>query len=148
MNLVKSIYFVIMLAILTLSHTMSVLVTSFFYRYILRKPYPTEIGHRIGINWGRSVMALTPGWHVDISGQENIPPGLSPFILVANHESTADIFAMFLLGTQFKWIAKAELFKFPLLGHAMKAIGYIPVKRGDKHGHQQALRQCAEWIQK
>jgi len=147
MNVLKTIYFGTMLTVLTIYHALLVLLTSFAYK-LLRKPYPTEIGHQMGINWGRRVMALTPGWHVEFTGKENIPQTRSPFIIVANHESTADIFAIFLLGTQFKWLAKYELFQIPILGYAMKENGYIPVKRGDRNGHKKALEDCKVWIER
>lgn len=135
-----------MLATLTLYHTFLVFLLSFIYR-LRGKSFPTDIGHQIGIDWGRRVMAFTPGWHVEISGKEHLPTD-SPFILVANHESTADIFAIFLLGIQFKWIAKHELFRIPFLGYCMKQLGYISVKRGDRDAHKNALKECVEWIQK
>ena len=147
MNLLKGIYFVVMLTVLTIYHALLVTFTSLAYS-LLGKKFPTELGHKFGIQWGQRVMAWTPGWHVEISGKENIPPPHSPYILVANHESAADIFAIYLLGIQFKWIAKYELFKIPFLGSSMKRNGYVPIKRGDKNAHAEALNACKEWIGK
>lgn len=146
MNFLKSTYFGALAVALTLVSALQVALLSIVYS-LLRKEFPTNLGHRVGIQWGRSIMACMPGWHVDLIGKSNIPKD-KPFILVANHESTADIFSIFLLGIQFRWIAKYELFQVPILGYCMRKIGYIPVKRGDKHAHRSALLACKKWIEK
>ena len=63
-------------------------------------------------------------------GRENIPQKAS-FIMVANHGSLLD---PPLLGHSLKrnisFMAKAELFKIPVLGFIINACGAYPVKRG------------------
>ena len=147
MSILKTIYFVCMLVSMTLYHALCIFILDLRSR-LLRQPFPTEKGHETGIKWGRRVMALTPGWKVKFSGRKNIPHGQQSFIIVANHESTTDIFSIFLLGIQFRWLAKHELFKVPILGYCMRKIGYVAVKRGDKHAHKEALEECTAWIQR
>ena len=63
-------------------------------------------------------------------GRENIPKKGS-FILVSNHGSLLDPPLLgHALGRNISFMAKAELFKIPILGFVIKACGAYPVKRG------------------
>jgi len=63
-------------------------------------------------------------------GRENIPQKDS-FIMVSNHGSLLDPPLLgHALGRNISFMAKAELFKIPLLGLIIKACGAYPVKRG------------------
>ena len=63
-------------------------------------------------------------------GRENIPQKDS-FIMVSNHGSLLDPPLLgHALGRNISFMAKAELFKIPLLGSVIKACGAYPVKRG------------------
>ena len=63
-------------------------------------------------------------------GRENIPQKDS-FIMVSNHGSLLDPpFLGHALGRNISFMAKAELFKIPILGFVIKACGAYPVKRG------------------
>ena len=63
-------------------------------------------------------------------GRENIPQK-NPFIMVSNHGSLLDPPLLgHALGRNISFMAKAELFKIPLLGLIIKACGAYPVKRG------------------
>jgi len=63
-------------------------------------------------------------------GRENIPQKDS-FIMVSNHGSLLDPPLLgHALGRNISFMAKAELFKIPLLGFIIKACGAYPVKRG------------------
>lgn len=87
-----------------------------------------NIPHRVARFWGK-IQLTSAGTPVTISGLENIDRRKS-YILVSNHQSTFDIFALLgYLPIQFRWIAKAELFRIPFLGWAMTRIGYIPIER-------------------
>ena len=63
-------------------------------------------------------------------GEENIPQKDS-FIMVSNHGSLLDPPLLgHALGRNISFMAKAELFKIPILGFVIKACGAYPVKRG------------------
>ena len=63
-------------------------------------------------------------------GRENIPQKNS-FIMVSNHGSLLDPPLLgHALGRNISFMAKAELFKIPILGFVIKACGAYPVKRG------------------
>jgi 1-acyl-sn-glycerol-3-phosphate acyltransferase len=133
--------------------TIAVLFTVFFFTGVMLmkfwlvltgRPDETKPLHRICSNWGRSLLRLTPGWRVEITGAENIPSPSEPFVVVANHESMADIWAMFCLDLQFRWLSKEEIFKIPLVGAAMRWTGYVPILRGNRDSHTLAMAASAE----
>jgi len=63
-------------------------------------------------------------------GRENIPQK-DAFIMVSNHGSLLDPPLLgHALDRNISFMAKAELFKIPLLGSVIKACGAYPVKRG------------------
>ena len=48
---------------------------------------------------------------------------------------------------QFRWIAKAELFRLPFLGWAMSRIGYIPIERDSPKKAYRSMLRAAEKVQ-
>lgn len=103
--------------------------------------------HRIGRVWGRSILAVS-GIRVSVTGVERIAVD-QPYIFMANHQSNLDI--PVLLGhlpVQFRWLAKAELFKIPVFGQAMRGAGYISIDRSDRQAAFESLRQAAEKIRR
>lgn len=101
--------------------------------------------HRIGRVWGRSILAVS-GIRVFVTGVERIAVD-QPYIFMANHQSNLDI--PVLLGhlpVQFRWLAKAELFRIPVFGRAMRGAGYISIDRSDRKAAFQSLQQAAEKI--
>jgi len=78
-------------------------------------------------------------------GRENIPQQNS-FIMVSNHGSLLDPPLLgHALGRNISFMAKAELFKIPLLGFIIKACGAYPVKRGivDKNTIKTACKKLS-----
>ena len=78
-------------------------------------------------------------------GRENIPQQNS-FIMVSNHGSLLDPPLLgHALGRNISFMAKAELFKIPLLGSIIKACGAYPVKRGivDKNTIKTACKKLS-----
>lgn len=90
--------------------------------------------------WSRTI-ARCSGVTVRVEGMENLAPD-RPYILAANHQSQFDIFALdgFLM-VDFRWMAKKELFRIPIVGAAMRLAGSIPIDRS--HGRQ-AMKSLAE----
>lgn len=56
-----------------------------------------------------------------------------PCILMSNHESHLDPPTLIMhFARPVSFLAKAELFKFPIFGWAMKRVGHIPIDRGHR----------------
>jgi len=90
--------------------------------------------------WGR-VLCLLSGVRVTVEGIDNIDPQQT-YIFAGNHCSQYDIFSFQgYFPHDFRWIAKKELFSIPLLGQAMRQVGYISIDRS--HGRQ-ALKSLDE----
>ncbi|MBI2602284.1 MAG: 1-acyl-sn-glycerol-3-phosphate acyltransferase [Deltaproteobacteria bacterium] len=143
MGFLKCGYFIVMFFIMTLLTTFSLIILDFLYK-VVGKTIPAKVAHGFGLFWGRAIMSLTPGWGVRINGRENLPTDDLAYVIVANHESATDIFTIYLLGIHFVWLSKVEIFRVPFLGRCMKICRYVPVKRGDKDSHKEALQLCAE----
>ena len=52
-------------------------------------------------------------------------------VLVPNHTSPIDIAAVLVARPDVRFVAAAELFRIPLLRTAMRALGTVPIRRGD-----------------
>jgi 1-acyl-sn-glycerol-3-phosphate acyltransferase len=102
--------------------------------------------HFIGILWAKFITFMNPWWTFEFIGRENLAKRGEPVIYVANHQSQADILALFILSTRFRWLAKASLFKIPVFGWSMTAIGYVPVVRGSKKSSEKCLRDSAHHL--
>jgi len=81
----------------------------------------------------------------NLIGRANIPQK-DCFIMVSNHGSLLDPPLLgHALGRNISFMAKAELFKIPLLGFVIKACGAYPVKRGmaDKNTIKTACKKLS-----
>ncbi len=100
--------------------------------------------HLIARAWARSILNIccVP---VQIEGIENLNIDGS-CILMPNHQSNFDIPVLLgCLPVQFRWLAKAELFKIPIFGRGMRGCGYISIDRSNR---KSAFRSLAEAAQK
>jgi 1-acyl-sn-glycerol-3-phosphate acyltransferase len=95
---------------------------------------------------GRVLARLNP-WRIRISGLENLPAD-GAYVIVSNHQSLADIPLISHLRIDAKWLAKAELFRVPLLGWMLRMAGDIPVERSSRSKSARALMQCAQWLRR
>lgn len=109
-----------------------------------------NVPHWFARTWARSLMSVNPSCVVSVMGEENLLKigGQGAAVICANHESMADIIALYYLGHPFKWIAKQSLFFVPLMGWAMWFAGYIPLKRGKKDSILRCMEKSAEWLRR
>jgi len=78
--------------------------------------------------WARLLIFFC-GVRLEIVGLENLR-GLGQYVLVCNHQSFFDIFAIaaYMPGP-IRFVAKKELMKIPLVGYAMKRGGHVIIDR-------------------
>ena len=93
---------------------------------------------------GRALAGVYP-CRIHISGDENLKTD-QVYVVVSNHQSLADIPLIAHLKLDTKWLAKAELFKVPLLGWMLRMAGDVPVERSDRRKSAKALLQCARYL--
>ena len=68
------------------------------------------------------------GYRLTVEGSENIPEG--GFIIACNHTANFDVFVLSAaLKRQIRYMAKAELFRVPVLRRIVRALGAYPVNR-------------------
>ena len=101
--------------------------------------------HLLARFWANSILWVSRV-KVRVSGAERLDPEKS-YIYMPNHQSNADI--PLLLGrlpVQFRWLAKAELFKIPIFGRAMRGVGYISIDRSNRKSAFESLARAAATI--
>lgn len=83
-------------------------------------------------------------YEVQLRGAEHIPP-TGGVILAANHESMFDPWLLALATPRpVRYMAKSELWRYPLVGRALDAFGAFPVERGA--GDAAAISNAAELL--
>ncbi len=100
------------------------------------------------IRWlGRTSSRRTPLWNFRVEGR--IPEDIDRrgYVVIANHESTADPFLLSFLPFDMRFIAKAELFKVPLVGWLLSLGGDIPIRRKNRESAERMMRECHETVQ-
>ena len=106
-----------------------------------------NLPHRVARLWGKIQLRIT-GTRVRTQGLENMDPRKS-YILVSNHQSSFDIFSLLgYLPLQFRWTAKAELFRIPFMGWAMTRTGYISIERDSPKKAYRSMLRAAEVVRK
>lgn len=90
----------------------------------------------------RPMVRLNPRWHFEIRGTPPANPR-NPYVVIANHESFADIVLLSLLPWEMKWLSKVSIMRIPFFGWIMWAARDIPVHRGMAASARAALAECS-----
>lgn len=104
-----------------------------------------DVAHLLARFWAKSILVVS-GVHVRLKGFEHLN-SLQSCILMSNHQSNFDI--PVLLGRipiQFRWLAKAELFRIPIFGRGMRGCGYISIDRSNRKSAFLSLKEAARKI--
>lgn len=134
----RTLYITIWVVFATLVLGLTVIIFSFF----VKSGNPL---HRIARLWGRSILVVSR-IKVTVEGLSSIDQQ-RPYIYMPNHQSNFDIPVLLgHLAVQFRWLAKLELFKIPIFGHAMRKAGYISIDRNNRESAIQSLEMAAEKI--
>jgi len=125
-----------------------ILVTAFMAVMVILVSLVTAGGdtaHKVARIWAKCILALS-NTRVTVKGLSNLEPGRS-CIYMANHMSNFDIPVLQAsLPVQFRWLAKAELYKIPVFGYAMKRAGYISIDRSNRESAIESLNKAAKII--
>ncbi len=138
LSFLQTVFLVVWVLLATTVIGTLVIICSFFSR--------TGNGpHLLARAWANSILWVSRV-KITVRGTEKLDPGRS-YIYMPNHQSNADI--PLLLGrlpVQFRWLAKAELFKIPLFGRAMRGVGYISIDRSNRKSAFESLARAARTI--
>lgn len=112
---------------------------------------PFDPGRYVAGRWFRraavTAVKLIPFWEFHTEGAMIEDPR-RPYVAVSNHESYADIFLLSHLPWEMKWLAKAAIFRIPVMGWMMKMAGDIEVHRGDARSRARALDDVRDRLSK
>lgn len=97
--------------------------------------------------WAKTILMVCPLMRIHFEGQDHLTAS-GPYVLVANHQSNADILALLHLRHPFKFIAKRELFWIPFFGWSISLAGYIPLIRGDQKSGREAIQKARGYLKR
>ena len=107
--------------------------------FFTRTGNPVHVVARI---WAKLILIVS-GVKVEVTGLANIDPSKS-YIYMCNHQSNFDIPVLLgCLPVQFRWLAKAELFRIPIFGRAMRGAGYVPIDRFNRESAFESIDEAA-----
>ncbi len=133
--MIRTIYILLWVVLTTTFWGLTAILTSFF----TRTGNPVHIVARI---WARSILFVSRT-KVTVNGLANIDPTQS-YVYMSNHQSNFDIPVLLAhLPVQFRWLAKAELFKIPIFGRAMRGAGYVKIDRFNRQAAFESLNEAA-----
>ncbi|MBK7539944.1 MAG: 1-acyl-sn-glycerol-3-phosphate acyltransferase [Myxococcales bacterium] len=81
--------------------------------------------------FGRTCVRASPIWRFRVEGQAPQDIARVAYVVVANHESSADPFLLSWLPFDMRWVAKVSLFKIPVIGWLLRLGGDIRLLRGN-----------------
>lgn len=93
--------------------------------------------------WSDALMALNPFWKIRVEGLGNIDYNRT-YVIVANHQSLADIIIIYRTHMYFKWVAKEELLKVPFIGGLLRVNDHVLLSREDLSSIKEVYRKAAE----
>ncbi|HEY0929551.1 MAG TPA: lysophospholipid acyltransferase family protein [Gemmatimonas sp.] len=71
-----------------------------------------------------------------------------PYVVIANHESYADVFLISCFPWEMKWLSKDTMFKIPCMGWMMQMAGDVKLVRGNRDSTLDAIAQCRDRLSK
>jgi len=140
---IRTLWYYVVLAVSTIIHATVAVVAALF-----------RVRNRVGgvydwasTDWSQDILRAA-GTPVIAEGLENIPRD-RPVLYASNHSSMFDIWALLAtLPGSVRFVAKRELFRIPLLGRAMLAVGHVPIDRAARKKAFEAYDEAARTIQR
>jgi len=102
--------------------------------------------HLTSTVWASCYSWLSPIWSVAITGRENVDRKKA-YVMVCNHQSMLDIPFIYRTFLHFKWVAKASLFKLPVIGWNLSLNRHIKLERSSMMSQRKMIKHCAMHLQ-
>ena len=128
---------IITMAVVLASRVLSILLLPFKNR--------EDVVHAQCFWWSDALVALNPFWKLTVKGLENIDHSKT-YVIVANHQSLADIVVIYKIHMRFKWVARESLLKVPLIGSLLKVGNHILFSRGSFSSVKEVYRKAAKQL--
>jgi 1-acyl-sn-glycerol-3-phosphate acyltransferase len=136
--MIRTLFILVWVVLVTFAFGIAAILVSFFSR-------SGNTAHKVAHVWAKSIIAFS-GVKVTVTGLKNIHPEKS-YIYMCNHQSNFDIPVLLaFLAVQFRWLAKAELFKIPVFGQGMRGAGYISIDRSNQASAFESISEAARKI--
>ena len=95
---------------------------------------------------GVTALRLNSLWRFRTRG--TLTDARRPYVVVANHESYADVFLISCFPWEMKWLSKDTMFNIPCMGWMMQMAGDIKLVRGNRDSAADAIMQCRDRLKK
>jgi 1-acyl-sn-glycerol-3-phosphate acyltransferase len=103
-----------------------------------------SVQHWFARSWSWLILK-TVSSPVTVVGRDNLPN--TPALYAANHQSAMDIPLLYVyLPTQFRIVAKVELFRYPFMGWHLTRSGQIPVDEKNVRANLRSLQRGVETL--
>ncbi len=135
---IRSVFTILAIVLATLVLGLMVIVAAIFRV----KDRPGSIYDAVPRTWSRWIMAAA-GIRVRVHDMENAGGG-QPRIFLSNHVSLFDVPALSSVLPRNRFVAKAELFKIPIFGNALRAAGMVEIQRQNKRAAFDAYKVAGE----
>lgn len=129
-----------------------VVITAYaFISSLIIKIWPFPISNRARLVhaqcfwWSDALIALNPYWKLKVEGLENIDHSRT-YVIVANHQSLADIIIIYQLHMYFKWVAKKELLKLPFIGGLLWVNDHILLSREELSSIKEVYQKAGQQL--
>jgi 1-acyl-sn-glycerol-3-phosphate acyltransferase len=110
--------------------------------FLIRWPHPIILIGKGAIRLGQKIL----GMRLEVSGLERIEKKTS-YVFMCNHLSAVDGPLLFILIPQsIRVILKKEAFRIPVIGLAMRLVGFIPVDRKGLRGGKKSIDRATRTI--
>ncbi len=110
--------------------------------FLIRWPQPVILIGKGAIRLGQKILGI----RLEVSGLERIDKKTS-YVFMSNHLSAMDGPLLFMLIPQsIRVILKKEAFRIPVIGLAMRLVGFIPVDRKGLRGGKKSIDQATHTI--
>jgi 1-acyl-sn-glycerol-3-phosphate acyltransferase len=140
--MVRTLWTLLVASVSTVYHAARILIPA-----ALRSRNFPRIAREQPRNWARSLL-WAAGVKVELEGLEHLPPG-QPAVIVANHESWFDVFALVVhLPVDTRFVGKIELTRIPFFGPSWLACGHIAIDRSDRVKAIESLRAAGETLRR
>jgi len=98
------------------------------------------------VPWARMIMGIAKILGIEVEIRGKITEDMKKAkIFMTNHQSYFDIFALLAyLPHDFRFIMKKELMEIPLLGYAMRKVGYIGIDRENPRAALRSLKEASD----
>ncbi len=133
--MIRAPFIIIWVALVTIYFSIAAIIVSFTKEGCV-------LSNKVAKIWARCIL-FGSRTRVTVTGLSSIDLSI-PHIYMSNHQSVIDIPVLqAYLPVQFRWLAKAELFKIPIFGYALGRSGHISIDRSNRKSAFKSLHNAA-----